>query len=246
MFQMNASNSGGSGSGSNAFLRGEGCNKYVIPGDRLFPISEQLKAGIGTYELFGHIYASLAGALHMYATVELGVWKMLNRARIEIIILLFLQSNLQRDKETKIVEVRRESEKEKRHVMPYVGCIATAKVQNIGQRFAKCTIHCVECSVLSHEFNGILRKEDIMPIEKEKVKLDQCIHPGDVILARVIGFGDNQHSYLLSIVEDELGVVSGIGDLGERMIPCSFGEVKSVITGIREPRKVAHIPDLNH
>ncbi|EJW73376.1 hypothetical protein WUBG_15717, partial [Wuchereria bancrofti] len=78
------------------------------------------------------------------------------------------------------------------------------------------------------------------------VKLDQCIHPGDVILARVIGFGDNQHSYLLSIVEDELGVVSGIGDLGERMIPCSFGEVKSVITGIREPRKVAHIPDLNH
>uniref|UniRef100_A0AAF5PJY4 Uncharacterized protein n=1 Tax=Wuchereria bancrofti TaxID=6293 RepID=A0AAF5PJY4_WUCBA len=218
---MNASNSGGSGSGSNAFLRGEGCNKYVIPGDRLFPISEQLKAGIGTYELFGHIYASLAGALHMYATVE-------------------------RDKETKIVEVRRESEKEKRHVMPYVGCIATAKVQNIGQRFAKCTIHCVECSVLSHEFNGILRKEDIMPIEKEKVKLDQCIHPGDVILARVIGFGDNQHSYLLSIVEDELGVVSGIGDLGERMIPCSFGEVKSVITGIREPRKVAHIPDLNH
>ncbi|EJW78071.1 hypothetical protein WUBG_11019 [Wuchereria bancrofti] len=241
---MNASNSGGSGSGSNAFLRGEGCNKYVIPGDRLFPISEQLKAGIGTYELFGHIYASLAGALHMYATVE----NLRGHGRVSLREENFnlRESNLQRDKETKIVEVRRESEKEKRHVMPYVGCIATAKVQNIGQRFAKCTIHCVECSVLSHEFNGILRKEDIMPIEKEKVKLDQCIHPGDVILARVIGFGDNQHSYLLSIVEDELGVVSGIGDLGERMIPCSFGEVKSVITGIREPRKVAHIPDLNH
>ncbi|VDO27555.1 3-5 exoribonuclease CSL4 homolog, putative [Brugia malayi] len=216
---MNTSNS--SSSGSNAFFRGEGCSKYVIPGDRLFPISEQLKAGIGTYELFGHIYASLAGTMHMYTTVE-------------------------RDKETKIVEVRRESEKEKRHVMPYVGCIVTAKVQNIGQRFAKCTIHCVECSVLSHEFNGVLRKEDIMPIEKEKVKLEQCIHPGDVILARVIGFGDNQHSYLLSTVEDELGVVSGIGDLGERMIPCSFGEIKSVISGTREPRKVAHIPDLNH
>uniref|UniRef100_A0A0R3RW64 S1 motif domain-containing protein n=1 Tax=Elaeophora elaphi TaxID=1147741 RepID=A0A0R3RW64_9BILA len=207
------------GNSSTCFV-GEGYSKYVIPGDRLFPINEQLKAGIGTYELFGHIYASLTGTLHMYTTVE-------------------------RDKETKIVEVRRESEKEKRHVLPYVGCVVTAKVQNIGQRFAKCTIHCVECSVLSHEFNGILRKEDIMPIEKEKIKLEQCIHPGDVILARVIGFGDNQHSYLLSTVEDELGVVSGIGDLGERMVPCSFGEVKSVITSAREPRKVARIPDLN-
>uniref|UniRef100_A0A8R1XW01 Exosome complex component CSL4 C-terminal domain-containing protein n=1 Tax=Onchocerca volvulus TaxID=6282 RepID=A0A8R1XW01_ONCVO len=210
-----------SNSGSNiACSVGEGCSKYVIPGDRLFPISEQLKAGIGTYELFGHIYASLAGTLHMYTTTE-------------------------RDKETKIVEVRRESGKEKRHVMPYVGCIVTAKVQNIGQRFAKCSIHCVECSVLSHEFNGILRKEDIMPIEKEKIKLEQCVHPGDVILARVIGFGDNQHSYLLSTIEDELGVVSSVGDLGERMVPCSFSEVKSVVTNAREPRKVARIPDLN-
>uniref|UniRef100_A0A915PMK4 S1 motif domain-containing protein n=1 Tax=Setaria digitata TaxID=48799 RepID=A0A915PMK4_9BILA len=207
-------------SSNSACLRDEGCSKYVIPGDRLFPISEQLKAGIGTYELFGHIYASLAGNLHMYTTVE-------------------------RDREAKIVEVRRESEKEKRHIMPYVGCIVTAKVQNIGQRFAKCTIHCVECSVLSHEFNGILRKEDIMPVEKEKVKLEQCVHPGDVILARVIGFGDNQRSYLLSIMEDELGVVSGIGNLGERMVPCSFDEVKSVITDTCEPRKVARIPDLN-
>lgn len=54
-------------SSNNAY---EGCSKYVIPGDRLFPISEQLKAGIGTYELFGHIYASLAGTLHMYTTIE--------------------------------------------------------------------------------------------------------------------------------------------------------------------------------
>ncbi|VBB28580.1 unnamed protein product [Acanthocheilonema viteae] len=173
---MNASSNSGS---SNACFIGEGCSKYVIPGDRLFPISEQMKAGIGTYELFGHIYASLAGTVHMYTTVE-------------------------RDKETKIVEVRRQSEKEKRHVMPYVGCIVTAKI-----------------------------------------KLEQCVHPGDVILARVIGFGDNQHSYLLSTVEDELGVVSGIGDFGERMVPCSFSEVKSVITSAREPRKVARIPDLN-
>ncbi|MCP9263421.1 BMA-EXOS-1 [Dirofilaria immitis] len=215
-----------------AYLTDEGSSKYVIPGDRLFPISEQLKAGIGTYELFGHIYASLAGTLHMYTTTECEEVYYLENNEYERFCYLSGKST------TRI-------RKEKRHVMPYVGCIVTAKVQNIGQRFAKCAIHCVECSVLSHEFNGILRKEDIMPIEKEKIKLEQCIHPGDIILARVIGFGDNQHSYLLSIVEDELGVVSGVGDFGERMVPCSFDEIRSTVTDIREPRKVARIPDLN-
>ncbi|VDM95724.1 unnamed protein product [Thelazia callipaeda] len=194
-------------------------NKFVIPGDRLFPITEFLKAGIGTYELFGHIYASLAGNLHLHVNEE--------------------------DSNTKVVEVRQKSEKEQGHVMPYVGCVVTGKVQNIGHRFAKCTIHCIECSHLSHEFSGILRKGDIIPHENEKTKLPDYVQPGDVILARVIGFGDNQRSYLLSIAEEELGVVSSIGDFGERMVPYSLTEVKSTLTGTREKRKVAHVPDLN-
>ncbi|VDN19030.1 unnamed protein product [Gongylonema pulchrum] len=205
---------------SSRFSTPEASSKFVVPGDRLFPISEDLKAGTGTYELYGYIHASLAGKLHMYTSNDHG-------------------------KEIKVVEVRRESEKDKSHVMPYIGCIVTAKVQNIGQRFAKCSIHCVENSTLSNEFSGILRKEDIMPVEKEKIKLHQCVHPGDVILARVIGFGENLSSYLLSTSEDELGVVSGIGDLGEKLTPCSQNEVKSVVTGMREPRKVAQIADLN-
>ncbi|VDN22591.1 unnamed protein product [Gongylonema pulchrum] len=164
---------------SSRFSTPEASSKFVVPGDRLFPISEDLKAGTGTYELYGYIHASLAGKLHMYTSNDHG-------------------------KEIKVVEVRRESEKDKSHVMPYVGCIVTAKI-----------------------------------------KLHQCVHPGDVILARVIGFGENLSSYLLSTSEDELGVVSGIGDLGEKLTPCSQNEVKSVVTGMREPRKVAQIADLN-
>lgn len=45
-------------------------SKTVFPGDRLFPISERLRAGIGTYELFGHIYASLFGVVHMLPATE--------------------------------------------------------------------------------------------------------------------------------------------------------------------------------
>lgn len=51
---------------------------------------------------------------------------------------------------------------------------------------------------------------------------------------------------MLSTAEPQLGVVSGMGDHGERMIPVSFSEVRSVTTGVVEPRKVAKIPSLNH
>lgn len=76
--------------------------------------------------------------------------------------------------------------------------------------------------------------------------MQKCVCPGDIILARVIGYGDNQRSYLLSTAEKELGVFLAIGDRGERMVPCSSNEVKSVVSGEREPRKVAQIPQLNN
>lgn len=43
-------------------------------------------------------------------------------------------------------------------------------MDNLGQRFAKCSIICVDNSIMLHEFAGILRKEDIRAQEKEKVQ----------------------------------------------------------------------------
>uniref|UniRef100_F1LDU9 3'-5' exoribonuclease CSL4 n=1 Tax=Ascaris suum TaxID=6253 RepID=F1LDU9_ASCSU len=189
-------------------------SKTVFPGDRLFPISERLRAGIGTYELFGHIYASLFGVVHMLPATE-------------------------GTKQVTTVEVRRNNEIEQRHIVPYIGCIATAKVQNIGPNYAKCGIVCVDASMLAHEFSALLRKEDIRATERDKTEIYLCVQPGDVILARVIGFGETQTTFLLSTAEDELGVVSSKGDAGERMVPSSFTEVKSTLTGRVESRKVA-------
>uniref|UniRef100_A0A915AWM7 Uncharacterized protein n=2 Tax=Parascaris univalens TaxID=6257 RepID=A0A915AWM7_PARUN len=193
-------------------------SKTVFPGDRLFPISERLRAGVGTYELFGHIYASLFGVVHMLPATE-------------------------GSKEVTTVEVRRNNEIVQRHIVPYIGCIATAK--NIGPNYAKCGIVCVDASMLAHEFSALLRKEDIRTTEKDKTEIYLCVQPGDVILARVIGFGETQTTFLLSTAEDELGVVSSKGDAGERMVPSSFTEVKSTLTGRVEPRKVANVPNLN-
>ncbi|VDK52536.1 unnamed protein product [Anisakis simplex] len=205
--------------------------KKVFPGDRLFAISEDLRAGIGTYELFGHIYASLAGIVHVLPGTECS-------------------------KEVRTVEVRKNNEIQ-HHIVPYIGGIVTAKVLNIGVNFAKCGIVCVDTSMLSHQFSAVLRREDISSDQRDKIQLAEsqtiifqtelymCIQPGDVILARVIGFGESQTTFVLSIAEDELGVVSGKGDHGERMIPCSFTHLKSTLTNDTQTRKIAKIPNLN-
>jgi hypothetical protein len=42
-------------------------------------------------------------------------------------------------------------------------------VLNIGPRFAKCSILCVENTLLPHVFNATLRREDIRATERDKV-----------------------------------------------------------------------------
>jgi exosome complex component CSL4 len=142
------------------------------------------------------------------------------------------------------VEVRRAFD-EKHHVVPYAGSIVTAKIEAITLKFAKCSVICVEDTMLSHEFNSTLRKEDIRATEKDKVELYKCVQPGDIILARVLGFGDSQTAFLLSIAESELGVIHATGQNGERMVPDTSELVKTPNGEYREPRKVAQVPVLN-
>lgn len=45
-------------------------NRFVVPGDRLLPISDQIRAAAGTYEMYGYVYASLAGTVCTYRVKE--------------------------------------------------------------------------------------------------------------------------------------------------------------------------------
>ena len=40
-------------------------SRVVIPGESLFPSTEDLRPGKGTYELHGHIYSSLLGYVYV-------------------------------------------------------------------------------------------------------------------------------------------------------------------------------------
>lgn len=66
-----------------------------------------------------------------------------------------------------VVEVRRNFDK-KCQAVPFQGSIVTARVDAITLKFAKCSIICVGESLLPHEFNSTLRKEDIQEHEKDK------------------------------------------------------------------------------
>uniref|UniRef100_A0A1I8A942 ECR1_N domain-containing protein n=1 Tax=Steinernema glaseri TaxID=37863 RepID=A0A1I8A942_9BILA len=195
--------------------------KACGPGERLVEAGDGVHPGAGTYEMHKYIYASVAGFMHV------------------------ITSKNDEGKEIKRVEVRKATDA-KEHVVPFLGAIVTAKILHIGQRFAKVSIFAVENSILGHEFTATLRREDIRSDDKHKIEMHLCFQPSDIILARVIGFGDNQSSFILSTAEDQLGVISSISQHGERMVPVSFTEMKSVSSEEhREPRKVAQIPQLN-
>lgn len=72
------------------------------------------------------------------------------------------------------------------------------------------------------------------------------MQPGDIILARVLGYGETQTAYLLSLSEDKLGVIYGRGQNGERLIPDTPEVMKTVDSSYREFRKVAQVPFLDN
>ncbi|KAL7069883.1 hypothetical protein ACQ4LE_010882 [Meloidogyne hapla] len=200
----------------------EPSKKVCIPGDKLFNVADGYRAGNGCFEFYGTLIASLTGFVHISTVKD------------------------QQSNETKLVEIRRKLD-EKSHVIPSQGKIVTAKVEVLTQKFAKCTIISVENTMLLSEFNSTLRKEDVREKERDKVELYKFVQPGDIILARVLGYGEAQTSYLLSIAEDQLGVIIGKGQNGQRLSPDTNDPtmMKALDSEYREMRKVAQLPDLN-
>jgi len=125
-------------------------------------------------------------------------------------------------------------------VIPYVGCIVTAKVTRVTPRFCRASMLAVNNTLLREPFSGILRKEDVRAKEKDQVQMHKCFRPGDIILARVLSLGDAL-SYVLTTAENELGVVVATSEAGSQLIPISWCEMQCPKTFAKEFRKVARI-----
>ena len=63
----------------------------------------------------------------------------------------------------------------------------------------------VETGLLRETYSGVIRKEDIRLTEVDRVVVNECFLPGDLVSCRVISLGDARQ-YYLSTAEDNLGV----------------------------------------
>jgi len=129
-------------------------------------------------------------------------------------------------------------------LVPSTGDVVTVRILSVNPRFAKANIVCVKDVVLSEPFRGQIRKEDVRSMEKDRVEMYKSFRPGDIVLARVISFGDASAGYLLTTGENELGVVIATSEAGASMVPVSWTEMQCPETYVKENRKVAKvIPD---
>ncbi|XP_065364009.1 exosome complex component CSL4 [Calliphora vicina] len=129
-------------------------------------------------------------------------------------------------------------------IVPVAGDVVTARVLQVNQRFAKCSILSIGEHVLEQNYRAMLRKEDVRSTEKDRVEMYKSFRPGDIILARVLPQTELS-CYQLSTAENELGVVVAIasecGPQSAPMVPVSWTEMQCPNTLVKEPRKVAKI-----
>jgi exosome complex component CSL4 len=88
------------------------------------------------------------------------------------------------------------------------------------------------------QFQAVLRREDIRTHVDATTTVASSYRVGDIILASVISLGD-ERNYYISTAGNEFGVVVATSEGRNAMVPMSWKEMRDVVTGKGEPRKVA-------
>ena len=123
-------------------------------------------------------------------------------------------------------------------VIPRVGQVVLGRVTKISFNKVQVDILCVEEIPLEERFLAVVRLSEIRRHEIEKLKVEECFQPGDIVKARVISLGDSKFFYL-STAEADLGVVIGWDQQGNKLLPCSWEELIEPNSGTTYKRKVA-------
>ena len=115
----------------------------------------------------------------------------------------------------------------------------SVQVLRINPRLASVEILCVGDDALPDPCSGLIRREDVRPIDASApVEVYRSFRPGDIVLARVLSLGDAR-AYYLSTSEVALGVVLARSSEGAVLRPVSHCLMECPKTKNREPRKVA-------
>lgn len=76
---------------------------------------------------------------------------------------------------------------------------------------------------VGENFKGIIRSQDVRLTERDKIKIQECFKPGDIVRAIIISLGDGSN-YYLSTANNELGVIysKSDGGAGNPMFPIDW------------------------
>ncbi|KAI2643145.1 hypothetical protein GGS21DRAFT_857 [Xylaria nigripes] len=209
----------------------------AIPGQLLGP-SNKYNAGPGTHIYDSNLYSSLLGTINVTQPEKTpGPTRRMHR------ISALNEPNSSSNTNTlPIISVspgtNPAEQQNKREVLPEVGNIVLCRVTRITPREATVAILVVGDAVLSAQWQGVVRVQDVRATEKDRVKLYESFRPGDIVRAQVISLGD-QANYYLSTASNQLGVIMATSETGNTMFPVSWKEYKDPETGLSEPRKVA-------
>ena len=111
------------------------------------------------------------------------------------------------------------------------------RVFKVTYSIAQAQILSVDNRVLKSPFLGIIRLPDIRKHEVEKVVVEDCFQPGDIVQAKVLSLGDSKWFYL-STAEDHLGVILAWNET-RRLLPYSWEEMIDPVTNKIYKKKVA-------
>ena len=229
----------------------------VTPGDRLGLAARNkttLIAGKGTYLRQGHVYASLLGKLcatkHQVVDnndmEEDGDTWIISVESEKSLSSSINQSSYMNNSSTSICPevgmlIVGRVTRVMRPTQASIDIVAIVPEDDINTNQSnKTTLTTNQPSIIPlHEpFSGILRQNEIRPNSSLEVRIEECIHPGDVILARIHANGERE--YILTTAEAELGVIQAICESsGCVMQPISWKEMICPVSKVKEGRKVA-------
>ncbi|KAI0552140.1 hypothetical protein F4679DRAFT_536047 [Xylaria curta] len=211
----------------------------AIPGQLLGP-SNKYSAGPGTHIHESNLYSSLLGTISITQPEKApGPAKRMHRiAALNTSNASSTASSLSTMSVSPAGGSTAEQQQDKREVLPEVGDVVLCRVTRITPREATMAILIVGDAVLSAQWQGVVRVQDVRATEKDRVKIYESFRPGDIVRAQVISLGD-QANYYLSTANNELGVIMATSEAGNTMLPVSWKEYRDPETGLSESRKVA-------
>ena len=149
----------------------------ALPGQYLGPATEYLP-GPGTHIHESHIYASLAGPV---STAKKPA------SKAPTLPLLSISRPSQTGAVSKdLLGLLGSGNGGGSNVLPEVESVVLAKVTRLGQRFATLDILVVGDTVCREGFHGLVRREDVRMMEKDKVKIEESFRVGDLVRGVVV------------------------------------------------------------